>query len=313
MQLSIQMGWWSRENIELEYLCVQTHSMHYNSKKFHDIIYVDISNGTNKHGMGLIIFSGINHEKQNVLLGYAMVLEDEYRWYYNVFGTFFKMFLFGKTPQTVITDINFEMSKALTDVLSPETKHIFCQWHVKRYLKTRFLQLNNFENESWSHMIYDAIMSCIFLDEVEEFLEYQNFIFCQSSDNVLTQNDNEFLKSLFLIKEKWAKAYMSPKLFLASDSHNIVRAESLNQMIQTRLFRDSTLTSVFKMICDIEEQNNERYSYENWRETIRDNNIIHPILRYVKRHYSQYWYSNVLNEFKSSHSWIATVYKSKLF
>jgi hypothetical protein len=133
--------------------------MGYNSRHFYDIVYIDISNGTNKHDMGLIIFSGINHEKQNILLGYALIQADEYKCYYNVFGTFFNKFLKHRYPKLIITDINFEMSRALNDILTSKTIHLYCQWHVKRHLKSRFVHLNVMDAQSSSQLLYQLMIS----------------------------------------------------------------------------------------------------------------------------------------------------------
>ena len=283
-------GTTTKENkiVEINYVVVQTELMHYNSQRFYDIVYVDVSNGTNKHDMGLILFSGINHEKQNVLLGYALALEDEYKCYFNIFGTFFEKFLKNRQPRVVITDINFEMSKALSNILTDKTQHLFCQWHVKRYIKNRFIHLSVMNAESSAQMLYNLLISCIFTSDAEEFEENIQYIFYKTRDDHLTEKDYQFLRELFAIKEKWAKSQICPHLFLASDSFNIVRAELLNQMIQTKLFADSTLCSVFKMVADIEEQTNDRYSYENCHDMSKDKVIKHPILREIKDQYSYY-------------------------
>ena len=244
---NFEYEWSNKEakGIELQYVWVQTELMHYNSQKYYDIIYIDISNGTNKHDMGLIVFSGINHEKQSILLGYALVLEDEYNWYFNTFNAFFNKFLNGKYPKVVITDINFEISRALSDILTTKTQHLLCQWHVKRYMKSRFIHLNVMNAESSAQLLYQLMISCIFTSDPEEFEENQEFIFTKSIEDHLEDKDYEFLRELFSVKEKWARSQIPPKLFLASDSYNIVRAEALNQMIQTKLFSDSTLCAVF--------------------------------------------------------------------
>ena len=258
---NIDYEWTSKElkGIELKYAWIQTDLMYYNSQNYYDIIYVDASNGTNKHDMGLIIFSGINHEKQNILLGYGLILEDDWKWYYSLFNAFFNKFLNWRYPRVVITDINFEMSKALSDVLTTKTQHLFWQWHVKRYIKSRFIHLNVMNAESSAQLLYQLMISCIFTENPIEFEENQEFIFTKSIEDHLKDKDYEFLRELFSVKEKWAKSQIPPRIFLGSDSYNIVRAESLNQMIQTKLFSNSTLWAVFKMVSDIEQQTNDRY------------------------------------------------------
>ena len=248
--------------IEIDYVAIQTELMYYHAQRFYDIIYIDMANGTNKHDMGLIIFSGINHEKQSVLLGYALILEDDYKNYYNAFGTFFNKFLQRKAPRLVITDIHFERSRALNNIITEETTHLFCQWHVKRFIKNRFIHLNVMNAQSSAQLMYEIMISLIFTDDKNEFEDYENFLFFESKENHFSGADYQFLRDLIGLKHKWAKSQIPSKLFIASDSYNIVRAESINQMISTRLFADSTLCALFKIIRDIDEVNNDRYSYE---------------------------------------------------
>lgn len=144
---------------EIDYVVVQNEAMYLNSQNFSDLIYIDISNGTNKHDMGLILFSGINHERQSIVLAYALIREDIYSNYYNIFGTFFNKFNKENPTRTIITDINFEMEKALTSILTGNTIHLFCQWHVKRYIKDRFYKMNTKNATPPEKLLYDVLIS----------------------------------------------------------------------------------------------------------------------------------------------------------
>jgi hypothetical protein len=293
--------------VEIDYVWIQTELMYYNAQNFYDLIYVDISNGTNKHDMGLVVFSGINHEKQNIIMGYGLVLEDEYKWYYNLFGTFFNKFLKDKHPLVVITDMNFEMERALSNILTPQTHHLFWQWHVKRYLKNKFIHLSVMDATPSAQLTYNLLISWIFTSDPEEFVENQQFLFYKSNDDLIKPKEYELLRDLFKIKEKWAKSHIPPDIFIASDSFNINRAESLNQLLQTRLFSDSTLTSIFKLISDTESQLNDRYAVENSYHMKKHSVSIHPLLAYVKKNYSHYCFTTVLEEYSLSHDYFISV------
>lgn len=148
----------NKQLIELDYVVVQNESMFMHSRSYSDIIYIDISNGTNKYDMGLILFSGINQERQNIVLAYALIREDIYSNYYNVFGTFFNKFLEENNPKTIITDVNYEMARALQSVIPANTIHLFCQWHVKRSIKDRFYKFNVKDATNAQKMIYEMMM-----------------------------------------------------------------------------------------------------------------------------------------------------------
>lgn len=50
---------------------------------YHDVVFMDATYATNPYRMALTVFSGVNNEGKNIILGYALVKReslDTYEW-----------------------------------------------------------------------------------------------------------------------------------------------------------------------------------------------------------------------------------------
>ena len=55
--------------------------MHRNYNLYHDVVFMDATYSANTQSMPLIVFTGLNNEGKNVLLGYALVQRETYETY----------------------------------------------------------------------------------------------------------------------------------------------------------------------------------------------------------------------------------------
>ncbi|XP_075648610.1 protein FAR1-RELATED SEQUENCE 5-like [Castanea sativa] len=128
--------------------------------------------------------------------------------------------MFGKKPQTILTDQDAAMAKALASQW-PKTHHRLCVWHMyqnaAKNLKEAFGRYSTFAAD-FSSCVYDH-------DYEDDFLD--------AWDNMLDKYDlknNSWLQRQFELREKWALVY-GRKTFCA-DMSTTQRSESMNSQIK---------------------------------------------------------------------------------
>ncbi|XP_057432346.1 protein FAR1-RELATED SEQUENCE 5-like [Lotus japonicus] len=91
---------------------------------FGDVVSLDSTYCTNNSHRPLAVFSGFNHHRKAIIFGAALLYDEtteSYKWLFETFLEAHKQ----KKPQTVFTDQDQAMGKALVEVL-PETFHGLC-------------------------------------------------------------------------------------------------------------------------------------------------------------------------------------------
>jgi len=76
--------------------------------KYSDVVFMDATYKTNKYDLHLTVFSGVNSENKNVILGIGLVQRETaetYRWMLQKL----KEFSNGLQPKTIITDFDPNM------------------------------------------------------------------------------------------------------------------------------------------------------------------------------------------------------------
>ena len=76
------------------------------------------------------MFSGLNHHREIVIFGAALLYDEtvaSFKWLFEIF-----LKAHGeKKPQTMFTDQDQAMARALREVM-PETYHGLCTWHLRQ-------------------------------------------------------------------------------------------------------------------------------------------------------------------------------------
>ena len=95
---------------------------------FGEALSFDTKFSTNKFQMPFAPFIGVNHHKQTILFGAALLSNesaDTFEW---VFRTFLQA-MSGKQPETIFTDQCAAIINAIGRVF-PRTRHRLCLWHL---------------------------------------------------------------------------------------------------------------------------------------------------------------------------------------
>ncbi|XP_047320397.1 protein FAR-RED IMPAIRED RESPONSE 1-like [Impatiens glandulifera] len=188
---------------------------------FRDVISFDTTYRKNNEGRPIVLLVGVNHHKQSVLFGAALLYDETsltFEWLFDIFTKA----MGGKKSTTILTDQDAAMTKALASRW-PETHHRLCIWHIYQnaaiHLSGVFSQLKEFAND---------FVSCVYdFDEEDDFISAWNLMLTKYA-----LEDNDWLRRLFQIKEKWALVY--GRHMFCADMTTTQRSESMNILVKRK-------------------------------------------------------------------------------
>ncbi|CAL9764090.1 unnamed protein product, partial [Musa acuminata subsp. burmannicoides] len=205
---------------------------------FGDVVCFDTSYKTSDYGRPFAPFIGVNHHKQAIIFGAAMLYdetEESFKWLFQTF----KDAMNGKQPKVILTGQSKMMSNALAATW-PGTTHRLCVWQLYNdatmYLNFIFQGSKTFSRD-FSKCIYDY-------EDEEEFLSgWQTLL--QSYD----LHANEWLASLYEDRKKWALPY-ERQMFCADMTSTLV-SENMNSELKEYLDPKLDLLDFFKRYEEI--------------------------------------------------------------
>ncbi|KAL6289829.1 hypothetical protein ACE6H2_007339 [Prunus campanulata] len=173
----------------------------------------------NKEGRPFAMFVGVNHHKQTIIFGAALLYDETIQTFTWLFDTFVKA-MSGKKPKSILTDQDAAMSAALA-LTWPETSHRLCIWHIyqnaAKHLSGVFEKFKDFSKD-FSSCIYDYEDEDDFLNAWNSMLEKYTLV------------GNDWLSRMFKIREKWALVY--GRQTFCADITTTQRSESMNSCIK---------------------------------------------------------------------------------
>lgn len=196
---------------------------------FGDVVCFDTSYKIDNYGRPMSIFYGVNHHKQLLVFGAALVYDDteeSFKWLFENF----KSAMNGTVPNSVLTDQDVAITNAL-DLVWPGTQRRTCVWHVyqnaTKYLAQVFQGSRTFASD-FRKCLYDC-------EDVQEF--FSEWIKMLGKYDL---RDNVWLKKLFDDRDNWSVACRRD--MFCADMSSSQRAESLNAMLKEHLGLENDLT-----------------------------------------------------------------------
>ncbi|KAG8365107.1 hypothetical protein BUALT_Bualt18G0069900 [Buddleja alternifolia] len=155
---------------------------------FGDVVCFDTTYRKNKEGRPFALFVGVNHHKQTVVFGAALLYDETASTFMWLFDTFARA-MSGKKPQTILTDQDAAMAKALVTKW-PETCHRLCIWHIYQnaaiHLSSVFTHFTNFSKD-FSSCVYD-------FEEEEDFINAWQAMLVKYDNHTTEWSMNSVLK-----------------------------------------------------------------------------------------------------------------------
>ncbi|XP_057952956.1 protein FAR1-RELATED SEQUENCE 5-like [Malania oleifera] len=170
---------------------------------FYDVVAFDTSYQVNQYKMPFAPFTGVNHHKQSVLFGCALLADETESTFIWLFTTWLEA-MSGRQPGLIITDYDSAIGKAVERVF-PESSHRYCKWHITSKMpqemghaysalpKTFLVELDKSINKSETPEEFESSW--------ESLLDKYNL------------RGNEWLQSLYIDRREWVPTYMKDTFF----------------------------------------------------------------------------------------------------
>lgn len=212
---------------------------------FGDVVSLDTTYCTNDANRPLAFFSGFNHYRGTIIFGAALMYDEtipSFKW---LFETFLQAHN-NKKPKTIFTDQSQAMSRAIEEVM-PETHHGLCTWHL---LQNGIKHLGNGMKKGGS--LLRGFSKCMYDIDIEADFE-KAWVDLVNEYNL---HNNNWIKSVYAIKKKWAACYMKEALTLGMRSTQV--SESLNAHFKVCLKPNLGILQFFKHFERIVEEKREK-------------------------------------------------------
>ncbi|OVA05733.1 FAR1 DNA binding domain [Macleaya cordata] len=223
---------------------------------FGDVVTFDTTYLTNKYAMPFASFVGVNHHGQSVLLGCALLSNED-------IGTFVWLFeswlacMSGIPPKAIITDQCQAIQKAV-DMVFPYAQHRWCLWHIMKKIPEKLKGCSQYEAIKIS--LQNAVYESFTKDEFED--EWRNMI------DKYRLHDNEWLKGLYDERHHWVPIYMKETFWAGMSTTQ--RNESMNALFDGYVNSKTTLKQFLEQYDDalrskVEKENQADYQSFNSR------------------------------------------------
>ncbi|KAK2969824.1 hypothetical protein RJ640_023553 [Escallonia rubra] len=182
--------------------------------QFGDVLMFGVTYKTNKFRMPFAPFIGVNHHRQSILFGGAL-LEDEKEETFTWLLEQFLKCMFNKPPSAIITDQDGAMRNAIMKVF-PKAQHRYCAWHIKKHVVDHHQPLrscySNFDKA------YNKWIKNMILTEFESRWK--------SLQEKYSIEENSWLSNMHKMRQHWAKVYLKDTFFAGMTTSG--RSESIH-------------------------------------------------------------------------------------
>ncbi|XP_020963385.1 protein FAR1-RELATED SEQUENCE 6-like [Arachis ipaensis] len=191
-----------------------------------DVVSVDSTYSTNRHGLPFVSFVGVNHHGKSTLLGCALLGNEEITSYEWVFSQWVKCI--KTAPQCIITDQCRSIYRAIKNTL-PDTRHRWCIWHIMNKLPSK---LGGYRRYG---ALYGDLNDIVWNSQTEESFEdkWADFI------DEYNLHDNTWLSDLYDDRRMWVPIYFKGKFWAAMRSTQ--RSESMHTFYGGYLYSKTSL------------------------------------------------------------------------
>ncbi|KAK9684739.1 hypothetical protein RND81_10G228600 [Saponaria officinalis] len=256
---------------------------------FGDVFAFDTTFGTNKENRPLGVFVGFNHFREVVVFGAALLYDETAESFKWLFKTFIATHD-NKMPQTIFTDQDIAMGKAIAEVM-PNTWHGLCTWHIMQ--------------NATKHLLHDGsnvlrqFKACMYDYGDEESFE-EAFTTLRS-----TVTKSAWLDGIYALRKKWAECYMSNVFSLGMRSTQL--SESFNKDLKDYLQCNLDIMRFFKQFERVVRQKRENEiisEYESREKLPRIKLRRSPLLQQAGQVYTP----KIFEAFQDEYEWSTAAY-----
>ncbi|KAF5957545.1 hypothetical protein HYC85_004770 [Camellia sinensis] len=196
---------------------------------FSDVVAFDTTYKVNQYKMPFALFTGVNHHKQSVLFGCALLADETESTFIWLFTTWLEV-MSGRQPNLIITDYDSAISKAVERVF-PESGLRYCKWHIMSKMPKEMGHAYSALPKTFQ-VEFDK---CINKSETPEEFEYS----WESLLDRYNLRGNEWLQSLYIDRKLWVPIYVRNTFF--AGMYATQRSGSVNSLFDGYVNARTTL------------------------------------------------------------------------
>jgi hypothetical protein len=268
---------------------------------FGDVVSFDTTFSTNKFNMPFAPLLGVNHHKQTILFGAALIFNESTESFEWLFRTFLQA-MSGKERETIFTDQCAAIIKAIGNVFAI-TIHRLCLWHL-------------YQNAA-KHLSHVIANTPLFLPELKECVYEDRSVahFEMKWHDLLAKynlQENSWINNMFKFREKWATVYRRDSF--SGDMTSTQRSEGMNNVFKKTFRGRLSLSELLEKVDKCAVRLRRKEKYEDFKSRHSDPVICirrHPLLKAAAASYTRTLYSFFEEEFQRQFTLSCTLLSSE--
>lgn len=200
---------------------------------FGDVVCLDARYRKDEDFMPFVQFLGLDHHRQLVVFGAALMYDDSFDSIKWLLETFIET-MSGKKPKVIHIDQDAAIIQAIDSVL-PGVSHRVCVWQMYQNALKHLIHVTKD-----SDTFFKELRSCIFNHEDEEdFLKAWDVMI-----EKFNLQQNAWLRWTFRVRENWALIYGKNRYFIDKECNHI--GENFSKRLKEHLRSDLEVLQFFK-------------------------------------------------------------------
>ncbi|XP_057514274.1 protein FAR1-RELATED SEQUENCE 6-like [Actinidia eriantha] len=169
---------------------------------FGDVVAIDTACLTDKYEVPLVVFTGVNHHGQPVLLGCGLLageMLESFIWLFRAWLTY----MLGRPPPAIISDQSRSLQAALADVF-PRASLCLSISHIMKKVPEKLGGLNEYEaiNVALNRAVYHTLRVDEFEAAWEDMIQRYGI------------RDHKWLQTLYEDRKRWVPVYLKETLLV---------------------------------------------------------------------------------------------------
>lgn len=222
---------------------------------FSDVVCFDTTYQVNQYKMPFAPFIGVNHHRQSVLFGCALLADESESTFIWLFTTWLEA-MSGQQPGLIITDYDSAISRAVRSVF-PQSSHQYCKWHILSKMPKELGDVFS----SLSKTFQVEFDKCINKSETPEEFESA----WQLLLDMYSLRGNEWLQSLYIDRKLWVSTYVRDTF--SAGMYSTQQSKSVNSLFDGYVNARTTLqdfSEQYKQALDDRYEKEARAEFETF-------------------------------------------------
>ncbi|XP_020263101.1 protein FAR1-RELATED SEQUENCE 5-like [Asparagus officinalis] len=272
--------------------------------KFNDVIVFDVTYKTNKFSLPFAPFTGVNHHRQSILFGCALLADEQEETFIWLFQEWLNC-MHGIEPGAIITDQDRAMCNAIHKVF-PNTRHRYCYWHLKVFPNTRHRYCYWHLQRHIADHLYT--LNSIYGEEFQKYwdlwcnsgnIENCNLHWLEMKEKFkIIEEEDGWLQTMYMYRDHWVSCFLKGIFFAGMRSTQ--RSESINSFFDGYV---NSQTQLKEFVTQYEKAMTHRRlseAHEDFRtlNTKPQFHLGHPIERQAGSSYTRTMFHVFQNEIK---------------